>query len=503
LPASSTSKPLPLLHRLAIAYLLLPVAVFLLGWFQWWLALPFTVLLVIAISPLLRGPWRPDLSRDRLLRHAAILGLALAWLMLTGAGGVFDTNTNADWIKNDAILLDMSRSPWPTLLPTEGNRPEPLLRYYLGYYMVPALAGRWLGAAALNWAVPLWTFAGTGLLALLFARHFRGWAVLLALAILMLFSGMDILRVLLLQDLDGIHFGRSHIEWDYGQGLHVQYSSNMVGLMYVPQHFIATGLYCLLLLELRQHRGLLGACGVLFAACLFWSPFVAIGLLPLLLVLLADHGLRPFLSWQNFLAAVPLAILLLVYLFSGSANFPQGWLWEKYTAGQLLAWLPLFFFNQFGLLALLLWVLRPELRRDGLFHAALATLLLLPWYHYGYFNDLAMRASLPALFLLCYFSAETICRDWPQGMLARPRGALLTLFIVLCAGAVTPAFEVARVLNFDDGQRRRYEQLEYSTLITVHRFFRGQYAARNMPGWYASLLREHESRGTVDKDKND
>jgi hypothetical protein len=489
---------LPLLHRLAIIYLLLPVLVFILGWFQWWLGVPAALLIAYSLWPLLRGGcvWRMSAS------NVAVILLAVAWVLLTGAGGVFDTNTNADWIKNDAILLDMSRTPWPTHLPTEGKQSEPLLRYYLGYYMVPALAGRLLGAAALNWAVPLWTSIGVALMMLIFTRHYRGWGLWLAAAILILFSGMDIIRIALFQDWSDIELGRSHIEWDYFHGMRVQYSSHMVGLMYVPQHFLAAGLYTLLLMDLRGNDRFLRVSGVVLAASLFWSPFVALGLVPLVLVLLVENGLKRFLSWQNLLLALPLALLILVYLLSGSANFPQGWLWQQYSASQLLLWLPVFLLNQFLLLAVLLYAMLPRLRREPFFWISIASLLLLPWYQYGYFNDLAMRASLPAIFLLSYFSAQLCAQLLEKSPWQRP-GLVAALFIVLCSGAVTPVFEVARVLNFDDGQRRHYEDLDYTTLSTVHRFFRGQYSARNMPEWYRSLLRDRNNTETASKVEHD
>jgi hypothetical protein len=498
LPPHTSPDQLPLLHRLAIIYLLLPVLVFLLGWFQWWLGVPAALLIAYSLWPLLRGACAWRLSAP----HVAVILLAVAWVLLTGAGGVFDTNTNADWIKNDAILLDMSRAPWPTHLPTEGKQAEPLLRYYLGYYMVPALAGRLLGVAALNWAVPLWTSVGVALMMLIFTRHYRGWGLWLAAAILILFSGMDIIRIALFQDWSDIELGRSHIEWDYFHGMRVQYSSHMVGLMYVPQHFLAAGLYTLLLVELRGNGRFLQVSGVVLAASLFWSPFVALGLLPLVLVLLVENGLKRFLSWQNLLLALPLAGLILVYLLSGSANFPQGWLWQQYSASQLLMWIPVFLLNQFLLLAALLYAMQPALRREAFFWVAIASLLLLPWYQYGYFNDLAMRASLPAIFLLSYYSAQ-LCGQQATKFAGQHRGLVAALFIVLCTGAITPVFEVARVLNFDDGQRRHYEELDYTTLSTVHRFFRGQYRARNMPDWYRSLLRDHNNTETASKVEHD
>lgn len=75
----------------------------------------------------------------------------------------------AAWIRpahDDARELPLLHRP-TTFLPdplaefTSGEDDSPpLLRYYLGYYIMPALAAQWLGLAAMNWAVPLWTWLG-------------------------------------------------------------------------------------------------------------------------------------------------------------------------------------------------------------------------------------------------------------------------------------------------------------------------------------------------------
>ena len=78
-------------------------------------------------------------------------------------------------------------------LPQREDAAPTLLRYYLGWHVVPGLAARWLGPAALDWAVPLWTWAGVALLLVLFARGCRGWQAAGVIAMLVFFGGMDLL----------------------------------------------------------------------------------------------------------------------------------------------------------------------------------------------------------------------------------------------------------------------------------------------------------------------
>ena len=151
---------------------MLPVCIWLAGWCEWWLGLPAVALLGAGLWPALAGSWR--VSRPRPAVFACVL-LALGWVMLTAAGGVFDGG-NGDWLEHRTTLLDPGRQPWPVFLPdvladylsSESNpSARPLLRYYLGWYMVPGLAARLGGAAALNWTAPFWSaFVAVGLLPL-------------------------------------------------------------------------------------------------------------------------------------------------------------------------------------------------------------------------------------------------------------------------------------------------------------------------------------------------
>ena len=459
LAAHDAAPKLSVLHRLTILYLMLPVLIWLLGWFHWWLGVPAAVLLGLALWPAVAGPWRMALplvlflvvlarllvsltgglldlnvaawnglpatallafalwralTGDRRgalpLATMVLLLVAAGWALLTAAGGVIDLN-NADWPKHRALFFSLSNGSWPTHVPSYFSTP-PLLRYSLGYYLAPGLVGQWLGLAALNWAVPIWTWGGVALIILLFTRAYRGWRIALAVGVLICFGGMDIIGVILFGGWDWsavqTTLDRSgHIEGVWG-ALNIGYNSKMTNLMWLPQHFIPATLYTLLLFQLHWQPRFLTASGVILAASLFWSPFVAFGLLPLVGLLLLKNGLRPFLRWPNLLLAPPLAGLLGVYMASGTTNLPHGWLWEFHGWELVANQLPVWYLIEFSTLAGLLWLLRPQLRREPFFLIAIATLLLVPWYQLGIYGDFSRRVSLPALILLCYYTADTL-----------------------------------------------------------------------------------------------
>ena len=53
-----------------------------------------------------------------------------------------------------------------------------------------------------------------------------------------------------------------HLEWEGLRSIKIQFSSHMVGLMFVPKHFIAAALYTLLLLQLRRDMLFIAVSGV-------------------------------------------------------------------------------------------------------------------------------------------------------------------------------------------------------------------------------------------------
>ena len=53
--ADKAGDDLPLLHRLGIIYLMVPMIIWLVGWFQWWFGIPAAILIILVLRP---GPVR-------------------------------------------------------------------------------------------------------------------------------------------------------------------------------------------------------------------------------------------------------------------------------------------------------------------------------------------------------------------------------------------------------------------------------------------------------------
>lgn len=402
LRAPSTPALLPLAHRLAILYLTLPLVIWLVGWLEWWLGVPVALALAAGLRNVLRGPLRVSVSR----RDLMVGTLALAWVLAVPAGGLVG-GQHGDWPANHSVFLDLLRGDWPTYLTDHLHNEPPLLRFYLGYYLPPALLGKWFGTAALNWAVPLWTWAGAWLLLALFTRNLHTIRATLAAAlVLIFFSGMDTVVVLLREALLGVGAPETHM---------IDYQSHAMTFGNSPHHFLCGGLGTMLLIELRGHARFLATIGIVIAACFFWSTLLTAALVVLAAAFVAGAGLRPLLTWQNLAMAPTAGGVLALYFASGKLAFPFGWLAPLYASGTRLAVdLAIVYLCEFLLLAALLWRLRPAMAHDPLFVTSVALLLLLPWFWLGDpgLNELLLRASVPPLFFLCYHLAHALVAHW-------------------------------------------------------------------------------------------
>lgn len=476
---------LPLVHRLAIAYLAAPVAVWLLGWFKWWFGIPAAALLAAGLWRALSGPWPTWRPTPRVL---VLMLVALAWVLLTPVGGLLAID-GGDWMGHRALLLDLTRDGWPTYLTDWLNDQSPLVNYYLGWHMVPALMGQWLGPAALTWAVPLWTWAGVVLVLALFTRGLPTLrATLLAAAVLILFSGMDVVEYALFEGLpDAIRLLRDRI------GLHLifitspsspvllEYLSNALTFRYSPHHFITGGLGLLLILQSRHLQRFMAVSGLVLAVCLFWSPTVCIGLMPLAAVLIAKKGIRPFFKWPNLLVAPLLAVLLALYFNSGRASIFSAWLWEVYDSlFQMSLDLIIVYISEFLLIAILLWRMDRRLIKDPFFLTSIAVLLLVPWFIYGKLvgSVLIFRVSVPSLLLLCWYAARvTIGRlpemdGHPAAIINTSTRLYMTLVVMLVIGAVSAVFVFTSILSqFGENDYEQtsafYQQMPAYVMIDV------------------------------------
>lgn len=436
-----------------LLYLSLPALVFAVGWLRPLCGLPLAVLLAAAVAKIgtqtaavgeRPGRRTPTVSVARI-----VIALVPVLLLATTSGPAGCGPRNWDWLKHDAILLDLIRQPWPVLYATDSGTTG--LIYYVAYYLPAALLGKLGGWDVANAGLLLTTMTGS-ILAFLWLVIFGRGLIITSGLVLTLFSGMDVFGAVLHSpgspDLHRI-FSDYHLEWWAHRW---QFSSNVSLISFVPQQALAGWLLTALTLESQQ-----GGEGVdlpillWIGLALLWSPFVAVGLIPLL----GAACLMKYRNWRQAavsqiglsnLAGLAVVIVISAYFASRFVAFdlPAGFL--PAGGGQGAFWFfPLrdqswslygdyavFTICEFLPLWMLLAYANGRRQRDRrpslLLLAAGATLALLPWFHYGWYNDLVMRASIPALFVLQAETARTL-----GGGSSRP--VRLVLIAMLACGA--------------------------------------------------------------------
>jgi hypothetical protein len=272
-----------------------------------------------------------------------------------------------------------------------------------------------------------------------------GGRALIVLALVIGFGGLDILGFLAGRafSLGDEEITNQALEWwarAFAPDVLLQYSSMVTQLFWVPNH-AAPGWFVGILVLLRARDEI--RLSTVIACCaplVIWSPLAVVGAIPLVAAVALQRPLRSSLSVENLVAvATGLTFLpIAAYLLIGDGAIANGWLISR--AGFAVIYLP-FLLIEIPQAAVLLYAWRriEPVDRPALV-AALATLCLLPFYNFGPGNDLVMRASIPALFLLA-FSFARLAAATPRDNSALPTA--ISCLVIL--SAVTVAVQLKQL----------------------------------------------------------
>ncbi|MBI1373051.1 MAG: hypothetical protein GC159_09845 [Phycisphaera sp.] len=456
----------------SILYLAIPVAIFCAGWLRPVVAAVFVAILAGGVGWWLRELFRPTAPKEgdppaideprvtvRSLLLAAIPVMLALLICGSGGWGLEDV----DWLKHNAVLMDLIRHDWPVTYYTTSG-PVTLV-YYVAYYLPAAVVGKLFGWTAANHTLWLTTVVGTMIALGWFILLTRGRRPVFCSVVFVLFSGMDVIGQPIVPLIVGAAInphGWEHIEWWSGVS---QCPSTLTQLFWTPQHAVTSWLCTAMTLDAIHRRDPRFPGVFLLAMGLLWSPMVIIGLAPFIaLQWFVQPGafnarLRTLVAPLN-LTGVILGGLLVAYFLQRAVPFdipkdydianplPNGFVLTMLPVERIwlfLAPYALFVVLEFALLIVACFF---TLRRDAdlrvnrvLLAACLALMTLAPLYRYGYFNDLAMRGSMPALFIVAVFAAAALTH-WD-----RHRIAASAIALMLAIGVATPAIEIRRHLT--------------------------------------------------------
>jgi hypothetical protein len=451
---NSTNLTIPTnwIKRISLLYLLIPFLIFCLGFLKIYISIGITLIFLwLIIRNLFQATQESQsflLSRRTLVFTLIIVFL---WVALSGIGGFAFQNT--DFHIRNAIFRDLIQFKWPVKYFTNPTDPSIsyTLTYYIGFWLPAALVGKIGGWLAANIALYLWSVIGIGLTLLLLASKIKLTPTKIAL-LLIFFSGMDglgtLIRMILLPNsVNSLWPPIFHLEWWTGD---FQYSSFTTQLFWVFNQAIPAWVCLAFLFVSEERKNIL----LVWSLCCFFAPIPALGMFPYVALKFPHkildsenlstrpkyqtlgvffsrliQDLRSLLTIENILGGgLVLGITLLYFLPNAQTGTDAGQV-------QSLPWLLYGIFILFeGLM--LWWALKARNKANLNWYLAGGLLMVIPMIRIGSGGDFCMRASIPTLFMLLIWSAETLADPG-----TRAKGGLILL---LCIGAITPIYEINR-----------------------------------------------------------
>lgn len=377
------------------------------------------------------------LNKNNLVYWMLAIVLIMIWVYLSGVGG-FAYQNDDFWARN-AIYRDLINYNWPVTYDLSkepayvvnllGNDRVAFSYYYI-FWLPIALISKIFNLSwfASNLLLYFYVFLGL-MLVLYFLNRKFGKRSYIALILLVLFSGLDIIEFFVANDyLPKIE----HIEW-YGDYFY-QYSSNTTQLFWIFNQSIPIWLLMSLLLNLDNKEYSLGLCALAFA----YSPWAMIGLLPYMFYIFIKN-VKDSINFGNISICLLMLVIFGTFYFCGQKGSNAFHISFMYFDSSYKAYLMLM------LLEVVVYFLLIGRNRYEYYYVTLLSLILIPFIQDESLN-FCMRASIPALFMLMYYVIRSL---YDNGKMLK----IITV-IVLLIGAYTPFTEIYRsvdnTLNWHD-----------------------------------------------------
>ncbi len=451
--SNNPAIPLTWIKRISFLYLLLPFLIFCLGYLKITISLIITLLFLwLIIKNWARLPSDSQSIQLSWRNIVFTLIIVMAWVWLSGIGGF--AFQNIDFHTRNAVFRDLINLDWPVRYFTNPVNPSiPYnLVYYIGFWLPAALVGKIAGWLAANIALYIWTVLGILLTLSLLAAKIKLTPIKLAL-VLIFFSGMDALgslvRIIAVPGTENFLWPPIyHLEWWMPS---FQYSSFTTQLFWVFNQALPAWV-CMALLFVTGERKIIL---LIWSLCCFYAPLPALGMFPFVVLKIPKElfnsenlketpkinrfgvfvarlykDTRSIFSFENVLGGGVILGISLLYLFS-NRQASQGSVFQM----QPIRWLMYAIFILFeGML--LWWVFKEKYKTNLNWYLTGILLMCVPLIQIGNTNDFVMRASIPALFMLFIWSAETLSLPGTK--------AKAMLILLLSIGAITPIYEINR-----------------------------------------------------------
>ncbi len=402
----------------SVIYLSLPFLIFCIGFLHWYWASVLVVSLVWSCWAIVQSLESVlDLKRISLKQMMLCASASFFCCFILGIGGFW--SQSYDWFVKNPLLNDLTLSEWPLIIDFSNATLEVKslcgegragFVYYLFFYLPAATIGKVFGSLLVaRFSIFLWAVYGLSLVLMWLLRLVsrpNSWRnTLFAVLLFVCWGGFDIigqiLRIIYLWYQNCHHIMPTSLIDGWCSPYFTYYASHFTSIFWSFNQCIPLWLITIVIFSFFDLRVI----GFLYSFSLLYSPWGAIGLLPILLFgivgKLNQIGLKnifQMISMSN--VGFPLMICVIVgsYYFSNNTSLQEkGFFWNFISVGEFLVKYILFILVELGIF---IWLMRNRIHQDALLAGSLLTLLLIPFYKMTAPNDFLMRASIPALFVI-------------------------------------------------------------------------------------------------------
>lgn len=428
----------------AYAYLLIPFALFSIGWMKWFIGIPCAVAAVFAFIKTVRENNEKStaiaINKKTVYKIVAIVLLIILWVTLSGIGRV--VYQNYDHCCRNPIYEILVKNSWPCVN-ANGTRG---ITYYVGFWMLPALVGKVFGVQAGYIFQMIWAAVGILLFYYLICR-IRGKISVWPLIVIMFFSGLDWVGSYINADPYMDLSYPYHIEW---WATYFQFSSNTTQLFWVFNQAIPIWIAIALILQqvnVRNVYFIISLCiisstipfvgATLLAVAFTLKEFIRLnkekkGILSNLVCLIRDQVL----SIQNLIGVFVIGIVCVLFLFGNEASGSLMFYLKPGEGENYLTFLLL----EVGVYLVFTW---KKFHKNPMYITCLVIFIFAPLIYIGAERDFCMRVSIPALMFLNIACIQVIDSYIKEKKIIR----LVAMMLIMLIGAITPTNEIRRTVK--------------------------------------------------------
>lgn len=305
-------------------------------------------------------------------------------------------------------MFDLVNRSWPVYYANESE--YSMLTYYLGQYIVPALIGKVFHSYKVAEIITLiWAELGLLLIYLNLIRilRVRRWYMQwMTAGLLCFFNGpLIIAQRLVAWIYPELEVMLSDLEWFVWQNdILLQYSNHFVLLRWVfPQVLVMW----LCLLFFYEHKDMVQHYIVLLFPCAFFSILSFAGMVPIAIgyafwVLYQEKDVckwfKQVFSLQNCLVFLTFGVVMILYYYGNVLSEKPGMIGFRLTKynGKIGVYIVFVVF----MVLVYCGCIFKENRRNACFYMAMLSLVIMPLFRMGKYNDFVMRCSIPSLFII-------------------------------------------------------------------------------------------------------